>query len=78
MAELLTKAEMVERYGSIPPLATPGTRFTWTINRAHASVTWISDDGGETWEKRGVVWAAERERRDEEALEMARIQRELK
>lgn len=59
-------------------LAMVGSRFTWTVSRAHASVTYVSDDGGDTWEKRGVVWPSERARRDEDRIEMTRIQREEK
>ncbi len=70
---VLTRAEMVEKFGSVPPLAT-----TWTIHRSHASVTYVTDVGGEHWMKRGVLYAAERARRDDEALEMERIQQELK
>ncbi len=69
-----TRAEMEAEYGSVPPSFTT----TWTINRAHASVTFVTDDGGEHWTKRGVVWAAERKRREDDALEAQRIQRELK
>ena len=72
----LTRAEMEERYGQIP-LTCVG-EFKWTINRAHASVTWVTEDGGETWKQKDVVWAGERNRRDMEALEMQRIQREEK
>lgn len=68
-----TRAEMEHEYGSVPPVTT-----TWTIHRAHASVTWVTDDGGEHWTKRTVLHAAERARREDEQLEMARIQREEK
>lgn len=71
--KVLTRAEMEAEYGPIPPLSN-----VWTINRAHASVTYVTDDGGEHWTRRDIVHAAERARRDEESLEMARIQRELK
>ena len=70
---VLTRAEMEAEYGSIPPFSR-----VWTIHRAHASVTWYSDDYGEHWMKRSVLHAAERARRDDAALEMARIQREEK
>jgi hypothetical protein len=73
-----TKAEMEADYGRIPMLIPADGHFTWTINRAHATVTWVTDDSGETWRSKGVIWAAERARRDNEALEMQRIQRELK
>ncbi len=53
-----TRAEMQAEYGSCPPSR------TWTINRAHASVTWVTDDGGEHWAKQRVVHAAQRAQRD--------------
>jgi hypothetical protein len=61
-------------HGSCPP----SFITTWTIHRAHASVTYITDDSGAHWTKRGIVWAAERAQREDAALEMARIQREEK
>ena len=73
-----TKAEMEADYGSLPLLVTAGERYTWRICRAHADVTWTTDDGGDTWQQRGVIWAEQRARRDMEALEMQRIQRDLK
>lgn len=78
MSETITRAEMIERNGSIPPIIPKDGHFKWTINRAHATVTWTTEDGGETWKKGNIVWAEERNRRDLEALEMSRIQRELK
>lgn len=50
----------------------------WTAHKSHASIRYVSHDKGKTWEKVSATWAAERARRDEEALEMQRIQRELK
>ena len=69
-----TRAEMEAEHGSCPP----SFITTWTIHRAHASVTYITDDGGAHWTRRSVTHAAERARREEFALEMARIQREEK
>lgn len=71
---VLTRAEMEAEHGSCPP----SYITTWTIHRAHASVTFVTDDGGAHWRKRGVLHAAERARRDNQALEMQRIQREEK
>jgi hypothetical protein len=68
-----TRAEMEAEYGSVPFVST-----VWTIHRAHASVTFITDDGGEHWAKKSTAYAAERARHDEQALEMQRIQRDLK
>ena len=68
-----TRAEMEAEYGSIPPVTT-----VWTIHRAHASITFVTDDDGDHWTRRSITHAAERARRDEQALEMARIQREEK
>ena len=73
-----TRAEMEADYGSVPPAITKGVAYRWTICRAHADVSWTTTDGGETWAKGSIVWAAERARRDDERLEMQRIQRELK
>ena len=76
----LTRAEMEEKYGSIPFASTflVGKEYRWTICRAHADVTWTTEDGGDTWRQGRVVWSDERSRRDMEALEMQRIQREEK
>ena len=75
----LSREQMTEKYGSPPSfLVRVGERFTWRICRAHADVTWTSDDGGETWQKRGVMWADERNRRDLANLEQQEIQRTLK
>ena len=71
-----TRAEMIEAYGSLP-MGMPET-FTWTICRAHADVSWTTTDGGETWKQKNVIWAAQRQQRDNQALEAQRIQRELK
>lgn len=71
--KIWTKAEMEAEYGSIPFVAT-----TWTIHRPHASLTFVTDDGGEHWYRKATVYQAERQRHDELALDMARIQRELK
>ena len=68
-----TRAEMEAEYGAVPPVST-----MWTIHRAHASVTFVTDDGGDHWQRVRIIHAAERARRDEQALEMARIQREEK
>lgn len=68
-----TKAEMIEEYGAVPLVSS-----TWTIHRAHASVTWVTSDGGDTWEKKHVIWADERARRELAAAEQADIQRNLK
>lgn len=68
-----TRAEMEAEYGSVPPVST-----TWTIHRAHASVTFVTDDGGAHWTRKELVYAGERARRDEQAMEQARIQREEK
>jgi hypothetical protein len=76
MSTTLTRAEMEEKHGSVPPVL--GTHFTWTISRHFADTTWTTSDGGETWELKKLIWAAERNRRDMEALEQQRIQRELK
>jgi len=73
-----TRSEMEADYGSLPLLVTVGERYTWRICRAHADVTWTTDDGGDTWQQRGVIWAEQRARRDNEALEQHRIQVELK
>ena len=78
MTEVITRAEMIERNGSIPPIIPKDGYFKWTIHRAHASVTWITEDGGETWGKAGVIWAEARNQRDLAALEAQRVQRELK
>ncbi len=50
-----TRAEMIDKYGSVPMLST-----VWTIHRAHASVTWVTDDGGEHWTRKHIDYAAER------------------
>lgn len=71
--KILTRAEIEAEHGPIPPVST-----VWTIHRAHASVTYVTDDGGAHWTRRSVLYAAERARRDEQALEMAQIQRDLK
>jgi hypothetical protein len=68
---------MIEQYGSIP-MGIPAGEYRWTIHRAHATVTWITTDGGDTWTKKGVVWADERNRRDLANLEQQEIQRTLK
>ena len=68
-----TRAEMEAEYGAVPPVST-----MWTIHRAHASVTFVTDDGGDHWMAVRTIHAAERAQRDEQALEMARIQREEK
>ena len=68
-----TRAEMEAEYGPVPPVSTQ-----WTIHRAHASVTFVTDDGGEHWTRRSLTYAAERARRENDDLEMARIQREEK
>ena len=74
----LTRAEMTEKYGSVPPAIPKGNPYRWTICRAHADVTWTTEDGGDTWQKRGVMWADERNRRDLANLEQQEIQRTLK
>ncbi len=71
--QVKTRAEMEAEYGSVPPVSA-----VWTIHSAYGSVTFVTDDGGDHWIKKGNVSAAERARRDEQALEMARIQREEK
>lgn len=68
-----TRAEMEAEYGAVPPVST-----VWTIHRAHASVTFVTDDGGAHWTRRRLVYAGERARNDAHALEMTRIQREEK
>jgi len=68
-----TRAEMEAEYGLIPPVTT-----VWTIHRSHASVTYVTDDGGAHWTRKALVYAGERARREEAALEMQRIQREEK
>ena len=73
----LTREQMTEQYGSVPP-AIPDGEYKWTIHRSHASVTWTTTDGGDTWRQKGVVWADERNRRDMEALDQQEIQRTLK
>lgn len=75
---ILTRDEMTERYGSLPFGITVGSEYKWTICRAHADVTWITVDGGDTWRKKGIIYAGERQRRDDANLEQQRIQRELK
>lgn len=72
-AAVRTRAEMEVEFGSVPPVSR-----IWTIHRAHASVTYVTDDGGDHWMRRSVLHAAERARRDEQACEQARIQQELK
>ena len=74
----LTRAEIQEKYGSVPPAIPKGNPYRWTICRAHADVTWTTEDGGDTWQKRGVMWADERNRRDLANLEQQEIQRTLK
>ena len=74
----LTRAEMTEKYGSVPPAIPKGNPYRWTICRAHADVTWTTEDGGDTWTKGDIIWADERNRRDMEALDQQQIQRELK
>jgi len=73
---ILTREQMIEQYGSLPMGMTE--TFTWTICRAHADVSWRTTDGGDTWKQKSVIWSEERNRRDMEALEMQRIQREEK
>lgn len=68
-----TRAEMEQEYGAVPPVSK-----VWTIHRAHASVTYVTDDGGDHWIRRSVLHAAERARQDEHAAEQSRIQREEK
>ena len=72
----MTRAEMIEAYGSLPMGMTE--TFTWTICRAHADVTWTTHDGGDTWRQGRVIWSDERNRRDMEALDQQEIQRTLK
>jgi len=74
----LTREQMIDKYGSLPMGMPKDTLYRWTICRAHADVTWKTTDGGETWTKGDITWANERNRRDLEALEMQRIQREEK
>lgn len=59
-----TRAEMQAEYGSVPPVSR-----VWTIHRAHASVTYVTDDGGDHWTKRSVLHASIRARQDELAVE---------
>ncbi len=68
-----TRAEMEAEFGSVPPVSR-----VWTIHRSHASVTYVTDDGGEHWIRQRVLGAAERSARDDAALAQARIQEELK
>ncbi len=72
-SKVRTREEMQAEYGSVPPVST-----TWTIHRSHASITFVTDDGGDHWQSVRTIHAAERARRSEEALEMQRIQREEK
>ena len=74
----LTRAEMIEKYGALPMGMPKDEKYAWTICRAHADVTWTTFDGGDTWRQGRVIWSDERSRRDLEALEMQRIQREEK
>ena len=74
----LTRAEIQEKYGSVPPAIQKGLPYRWTICRAHADVTWTTEDGGDTWRQGRVIWADERNRRDMEALDQQEIQRTLK
>lgn len=76
--DILTREQMTERYGSVPPAIPAKREYRWTICRAHADVTWITLDGGATWRRRGVIWADERNRRDLANLEQQEIQRTLK
>lgn len=69
-----TRAEMEALYGSVPFGATK----VWTLHSSSRSVRYRTDDDGETWNVVSVTWAAERARREMEAVEMADIQRELK
>ena len=75
---MTTREQMIEKYGNLPMGMPKDTLYRWTICRAHADVTWKTTDGGETWTKGDITWANERNRRDLEALEMQRIQREEK
>lgn len=61
---VLTRAEIEAKYGAIPPLAT-----TWAIHRSHASVTYVTGDGGAHWTRKRLLHAAERARRELDALE---------
>ena len=74
----MTREQMIDKYGSVPFAIPKDKPYKWTIHRAHASVTWITTDGGDTWTKKGVVWADERNRRDLANLEQQEIQRTLK
>ena len=74
---MTTREQMIEQYGSVP-MGIPDGEYKWTIHRAHASVTWITTDCGATWQQKRVLWAAERNRRDMEALDQQEIQRTLK
>ena len=53
--KVMTRAEMEAEYGPLPPSFVT----TWTLNRSHASVTFVTDDGGDHWIKKDVIWAAE-------------------
>ena len=78
MSEVLTRNDMIARYGSIPFAIPQNSPYRWTISRAHADVTWVTQDGGATWSRGTVIWAEARATRDLAALEQQRIQRELK
>ena len=75
---ILTREQMIEKYGSLPMGMPKDTPYRWTICRSHADVTWTTKDGGDTWTKGDIIWSEERNRRDMERLEMQRIQTELK
>jgi len=75
---VLTRTEMIEKYGSVPMGMPKDEKYAWTICRAHADVTWTTFDGGDTWRQGRVVWSDERNRRDMEALDQQEIQRTLK
>ena len=74
----LSREQMEEKYGSVPPAIPKGNPYRWTICRAHADITWTTEDGGDTWRQGRVVWSDERNRRDLANLEQQEIQRTLK
>jgi hypothetical protein len=75
---MLTRQDMIDRFGSTPMTARAGEPFYWTVHAGWGAHRYVTEDGGDTWRHVGSTSHAQQAHDDIERLEMQRIQRELK
>lgn len=78
MTTIRTRDEMREQGFGSPPPANQAGEMHWTIHRGGKSSRFVSRDHGDTWEHVNTTWPEENARRQMEAYEQNKIQRELK